>query len=143
VLDAGGDANVRASVALVWDYEAKWLFEIHPQGADFHYPRIAFEYYSALRSLGLDVDVVPSSASFEGYRMVVVPPLPIVPDEAQTGSRSGWPHAARRSCSSPRTGSKTAHLTIPTHCRRSRDRGAAADPRMARRVDCARASSSR
>ncbi|MGI4983555.1 MAG: beta-galactosidase, partial [Janthinobacterium lividum] len=41
------DARHPASgrVALVWDYESKWLFEIHPQGKDFHYPRFAFEYY--------------------------------------------------------------------------------------------------
>ncbi|MGH8778098.1 beta-galactosidase [Paraburkholderia sp.] len=109
VLDAGGDVSVRAPVALVWDYEAKWLFEIHPQGADFHYPRIAFEYYSALRSLGLDVDVVPSSASFDGYRMVVVPPLPIVPD----GFAERLAASGAQVVLGPRTGSKTTHLTIP------------------------------
>lgn len=109
VLDAGGEASVDARVALVWDYEAKWLFEIHPQGADFHYPRIAFEYYSALRSLGLDVDVVPSDASFDGYRMIVVPSLPIVPDDFGQRLAASSAHVVL----GPRTGSKTPHLTIP------------------------------
>ena len=90
---------VAAKVALVWDYEAKWLFEIHPQGADFHYPRFAFEYYSALRSLGLDVDIVPVDAPLDGYKMIVVPPLPV---------------RARRFCRAARRkrragGARTAH----------------------------------
>ncbi|SAL35879.1 beta-galactosidase [Caballeronia udeis] len=109
VLEADGESTVSTKVALAWDYEAKWLFEIHPQGADFHYPRFAFEYYSALRSLGLDVDVIPADAPLDGYKMIVVPPLPVVSAE----------FAARLAASGaqvvlgPRTGSKTVNLTIP------------------------------
>ena len=107
--DADANANVRSKVALVYDYEAKWLFEIHPQGADFHYPRFAFEYYSTLRGLGLDVDVVPVDAPLDGYRMIVVPPLPVVPaDFAQRLARSG-----AQVVLGPRTGSKTDDLQIP------------------------------
>ncbi|MCA8095253.1 beta-galactosidase [Burkholderia anthina] len=102
-------APVRASVALVYDYEAKWLFEIHPQGGDFHYPRFAFEYYSALRELGLDVDVVPVDASFDGYRLVVVPPLPIVPDDLAARIATSGAQAVF----GPRSGSKTRDLQIP------------------------------
>lgn len=113
MLAASADANasIRSKVALVYDYEAKWLFEIHPQGADFHYPRFAFEYYSALRALGLDVDVVPADASFDGYSLVVVPPLPVVPDDfAERLARSG-----AQVVFGPRTGSKTCELRIPAN----------------------------
>jgi len=109
VLEADGESTVSTKVALVWDYEAKWLFEIHPQGADFHYPRFAFEYYSALRSLGLDVDVIPVDAPLDGYEMIVVPPLPVVPaDFADRLAASG-----AQVVLGPRTGSKTVNLTIP------------------------------
>jgi beta-galactosidase len=109
VLEADGESKVSTKVALVWDYEAKWLFEIHPQGADFHYPRFAFEYYSALRSLGLDVDVIPLDAPLDGYKMIVVPPLPVVPaDFADRLAASG-----AQVVLGPRTGSKTVNLTIP------------------------------
>ncbi|MGX6998902.1 beta-galactosidase [Caballeronia sp. KNU42] len=109
VLEADGESKVATKVALVWDYEAKWLFEIHPQGADFHYPRFAFEYYSALRSLGLDVDVIPVDAPLDGYKMIVVPPLPMVPaDFADRLAASG-----AQVVLGPRTGSKTVNLTIP------------------------------
>jgi beta-galactosidase len=109
VLKAEGDAPVSSKVALVWDYEAKWLFEIHPQGTDFHYPRFAFEYYSALRSLGLDVDIVPADAPLDGYRMIVVPPLPIVPADFADRIAASGAHGVL----GPRTGSKTADLAIP------------------------------
>jgi beta-galactosidase len=68
-------------VALLFDYDAKWLLEIHFQGIDFEYQHFVFDYYSTLRSLGLDVDIVPLNADLQGYAMIVVPPLPIVPDD--------------------------------------------------------------
>lgn len=111
VTAAGGAQPVRAKVALVYDYEAKWLFEIHPQAADFHYPRFAFEYYSALRALGLDVDIVPVDAPLDGYSLIVVPPLPIVPDTL--GAR--LVASGAQVVLGPRTGSKTRDLTIPAN----------------------------
>jgi beta-galactosidase len=113
VLAANADANaaIRSKVALVYDYEAKWLFEIHPQGADFHYPRFAFEYYSALRALGLDVDVVPVNAPLDGYSLIVVPPLPVVPDDFAARLASSGAQVVL----GPRTGSKTPDLRIPAN----------------------------
>ncbi|GGP26877.1 beta-galactosidase [Silvimonas amylolytica] len=109
VLASGADGAVNTRVALIHDYEAKWLFEIHPQGADFHYARFAFGYYSALRSLGFDVDIIPATAKLDGYSLIVVPPLPIVPDDlAQRLSNSGA-HVVL----GPRTGSKTVSVQIP------------------------------
>ncbi|MEX3915227.1 beta-galactosidase [Paraburkholderia sp. BR10872] len=111
VAKGGRDFDVKTPVALVLDYEAKWLFEIHPQGADFHYPRFAVEYYSALRALGFDVDIVSVHAPLDGYRLVVVPPLPVVPDDfAQRLASSG-----AQVVIGPRTGSKTADLQIPAN----------------------------
>jgi beta-galactosidase len=107
----GRDFDVKTPVALVFDYEAKWLFEIHPQGADFHYPRFAVEYYSALRALGFDVDIVSAHAPLDGYRLIVVPPLPVVPDDfAQRLANSG-----AQVVIGPRTGSKTVDLQIPAN----------------------------
>ena len=113
--DAGADVNadgkVRTPVALVFDYEAKWLFEVQPQGIDFHYPRYAVEYYSALRALGFDVDIVPTHAPLDGYKLIVVPPLPIVSDDLVQRLASTHAHIVV----GPRTGSKTADLQIPSN----------------------------
>jgi len=108
---ADANASVTTPVALVFDYEAKWLFEVQPQGADFHYPRFAVEYYSTLRALGFDVDIVPVHAPLDGYKLIVVPPLPVVPDDfAQRLADSG-----AQIILGPRTGSKTLDLQIPAN----------------------------
>lgn len=99
----------RGKVALLFDYAAKWLFEIHHQGADFHYPRIVFDYYSALRSLGLDVDIVPLQAALDGYVMIVVPPLPVMPEDLPARLQQCGAHVII----GPRSGSKTSSLQIP------------------------------
>ena len=53
---AGAETS-RASVALLFDYTAKWLLDIQPQGADFDYFHLVLEFYAALRRGGLNVDV--------------------------------------------------------------------------------------
>jgi len=105
----GALAQPRGKVALLFDYDAKWLFDIHFQGIDFEYQRFAFQYYSTLRALGLDVDILPLHAKLDGYAMIVVPPLPILPDDlpgriAKSGALSVF---------GPRSGSKTRSLQIP------------------------------
>ena len=107
--DAGG--KVETSVALVFDYEAKWLFEVQPQGIDFHYPRFAVEYYSALRALGFDVDIVSTHAPLDGYKLIVVPPLPVLSEDLVRRLESSLAHVVV----GPRTGSKTADLQIPSN----------------------------
>ncbi|CAM2147410.1 Beta-galactosidase [Pararobbsia alpina] len=104
-------AQPRSTVALVFDYASKWLFDIHPQGIDFNYMRFAFEYYSALRSLGLDVDIISKDAPLDGYRLIVVPSLAVVDDAfvsriAKSGAQVVF---------GPRTGSKTDSLAIPAN----------------------------
>ena len=99
----------RAPVALVFDYEADWLLRIQPQGADFRYMSLVLEFYSALRRLGLDVDIVPAGAALDAYRLVVVPTLPVLAEEFVA-------HVGRLAAPvvfGPRTGSKTRDFQIP------------------------------
>lgn len=97
------------SVALLFSYEAAWLFETQPQGKSFRYFELAFEMYGALRQFGLDVDIVSPDADLGGYAMVIVPILPILPDGFVSRLKS-------LSCPvliGPRSGSKTDSCTIP------------------------------
>ena len=98
-----------APVALVFSYESDWLLKIQPQGRSFHWLVLAFEVYSGLRRLGLDVDMVPPGADLTGYRAVVVPSLPII-DEAFVAQVAGLGVPVLLG---PRTGSKTRDLHIP------------------------------
>ena len=61
--------------------------------------------YSALRRLGLNIDIVAANADLSGYAMVVVPTLPIVD--------SALADVAVPILFGPRTGSKTKDFAIP------------------------------
>ncbi|WP_086608620.1 beta-galactosidase [Erythrobacter donghaensis] len=105
----GPQAATRAPVALVFSYEAAWVIGIQPQGASFRYLELVFECYSALRAKGLDVDIVAPKADLTGYRMVLVPTLPIVPEGfAETLAGLSCPVLL-----GPRSGSKTRSFCIP------------------------------
>ncbi|MBA4052320.1 MAG: beta-galactosidase, partial [Erythrobacter sp.] len=105
----GPQQTARAPVALVFSYEAAWTTGIQPQGQSFRYLELVFEAYSALRQRGLDVDILAPSAELAGYKMVVVPTLPIIPEGFAE-------RLAALSCPvllGPRSGSKTASFRIP------------------------------
>jgi beta-galactosidase len=94
---------------LLFSYDSDWVTDIQPQGKGFSALKQAFEYYSALRQLGLNVDILPPGADLDGYALVVVPSMPIIPDglveklKAFTG----------QIIIGPRSGSKTADFAIP------------------------------
>ena len=100
--------STRAPVALLFDYEADWVFEAQRHGADFDYQHLVFEWYSALRELGLDIDIVSAHADVGEYRLVVAPTLPILPDSVVEQIERGTNHWVF----GPRTGSKTEAFSI-------------------------------
>ena len=97
------------SVALLFSYESEWVTNAQPQGAGFSALRLAFETYTALRRLGLDVDIVAPGSALDAYQMVVLPCMPILPD----GLVERLKAFAGPVLLGPRTGSKTEHLFIP------------------------------
>ncbi|PQV44794.1 beta-galactosidase [Paraburkholderia sp. BL21I4N1] len=102
-------AAARAPVAVVFDYETQWMFEIQRHGKSFDYQTLAFDYYESLRELGLDVDIVPRNADLSAYRLVVVPSLAVIDDalvDQVERSTAQWVFG-------PRSGSKTNLFAIP------------------------------
>jgi beta-galactosidase len=103
-------APARAASAIVFDYETQWMFEIQRHGKTFDYQTLVFDYYEALRELGLDVDIVSSKADLSQYRLVVVPSIAVI-DETLVSqierSSAQWVFG-------PRSGSKTTAFAIPS-----------------------------
>jgi beta-galactosidase len=102
-------AASRAEVAVVFDYETQWMFEIQRHGQGFDCQTLAFDYYEALRELGLNVDIVSDNADFSQYKLVVVPSLAVIDASfVQQIERSSaqWVFG-------PRSGSKTREFAIP------------------------------
>lgn len=105
----------RAPVALVLDYSSQWMFDLQPQGLDFRYQALVFAWYSALRQLGLDVDIVPASADptlFQGRALVLLPSLAVA-SEALVDSLAAAVAGGTRLVLGPRCGAKTENFAIP------------------------------
>ncbi|MCE2729492.1 MAG: beta-galactosidase [Sphingomonadaceae bacterium] len=81
-----GDLSVVAAkspVAIVIDPMSGWVDDIERQGAGYRYDAVVFQYYRALRGLGVDVDFVSAGdAQLAGYRLVIVPTMAVVDDAA-------------------------------------------------------------
>lgn len=86
----------QGDVAVVYDYASVWTWAIEPYSGSWdvksssytdtglNYADIVYAFYSALRRLGLSIDVIGPEQSLEGYKMVVVPSMPIVPASFDT-----------------------------------------------------------
>ncbi|WP_395339124.1 beta-galactosidase [Ningiella sp. W23] len=110
LLQSGMDlqAPVESEVAIVMSTENQWVCEIERQGDSYNQQRVEFEYYSALRQLGLNVDFIAADSDFSGYKLVVMPTLPIVPDGFVQRAKASDAHFVF----GPRSGSKTEELTL-------------------------------
>ena len=100
--------KVAARVALLFNYDDHWIGEIQPQGAGYSVIHECFRAYSALRGMGLDVDVLPSTASLSGYALIVLPALLNVSEALAAALRA----SSAQVVVGARGGSKTQHLAI-------------------------------
>ncbi|MEQ9039263.1 MAG: beta-galactosidase [Silicimonas sp.] len=105
----GDVAPVQAPVALIFDYEASWVFETQPQGRDFTYFGLVLDAYRALRRAGFSIDILPPNAPLDGYLMVLAPGLAIMSDDLKARLAEGPALALV----GPRSGAKTPQGSIP------------------------------
>jgi beta-galactosidase len=105
---AHGASTQRAPVALLFSYEAQWMLDIQRQGASFDYTQLCFEWYSAFRRLGLDVDILDPRQDLTGYALIAAPSLPIVRGDL----RDRLLNSNAALLIGPRSGSKTEQYRI-------------------------------
>jgi beta-galactosidase len=99
----------KAPVALIIDPASALVDDIERQGAGYHYPAVVFQYYRALRSLGVDVDFVSvGEAKLDGYRLIIVPSL-AMPDDATVNALNVSNGVI---VFGPRSGAKTQEFSI-------------------------------
>ncbi|MFN5821456.1 MAG: beta-galactosidase trimerization domain-containing protein, partial [Novosphingobium sp.] len=97
------------SVALIFSYEADWVTGIQPQGQGLSALWATFDCYTALRELGLDIEILPPGAPLDGYALCVIPCLPIAP-AALLERLAGFDGQV---VIGPRSGSRTDEFAIP------------------------------
>ncbi|NNL35854.1 MAG: beta-galactosidase, partial [Silicimonas sp.] len=109
IADLGQIEPARASAALMFDYQAGWVFDTQPQGADFTYFGLVLDAYRALRRAGLSIDILPPDAALDGYRLILAPGLAIMPDDL----KSRLANSDATVIVGPRSGAKTTDGAIP------------------------------
>ncbi len=111
-LEALGSLEERApqaDVAIIVDIDSRYVSDIEKQGAGYRYDQQLFRYYSALRSIGLDVDCVAPGQDLSGYKLVVVPGL-AMPGESTLAALAA---SDALIVIGPRSGAKTREFTLP------------------------------
>jgi beta-galactosidase len=97
-------------VALIFDYESCWAWDIQPQGADFDGFRLAMSAYRACRRAGLNIDILPPDiADLSSWPVVLAPGLMTLPDSL----RKALDSYHGRALIGPRTDVKTPDFAIP------------------------------
>ncbi|RMA43650.1 beta-galactosidase [Rhodophyticola porphyridii] len=102
--------TTKAPVALIFDYQAAWSWDVQPQGRGCDYFRLVFEVYRGLRKLGLSIDILPpDTRDFTDYDLILapgldMPPPDLIPAIAVSGAQALF---------GPRFGSKTDAFAIP------------------------------
>ncbi|MEL7219166.1 MAG: beta-galactosidase, partial [Pseudomonadota bacterium] len=113
IKDLGPQEAKQAPVAIVFSYEAAWACCIQPQGQSFRYLELVYEWYSAARKLGLNVDIIAPGIEVLDYKIVLVPTLPIVPDDFIDPALIYLENEGAKCLFGPRSGSKTQSFQIP------------------------------
>ena len=75
-------AEVRAHVALLFDWDSAFAFQVQPLNASFNYIDHLRRYFAVLHRRRVAVDVVPWSANLRRYRLVIAPALCLLSAEA-------------------------------------------------------------
>lgn len=99
-----------APVAIVFDYASSWAWQTQPQGREFDYFRLVFDFYKALRTKGLTVDFIPSNTSdLSSYKLILIPGLFTFNNDLTTALTN----FDGQVLIGPRSGSKTKDFAIP------------------------------
>ena len=78
-------SRVQAETAIVFDWETWWALELDARpSADVRYLEQVYSYYAPLWQQNITVDFVKPDADLSGYKLVLVPNLYLVRDEAAT-----------------------------------------------------------
>ncbi|MEL7025144.1 MAG: beta-galactosidase [Pseudomonadota bacterium] len=92
MINVGAIHPTPAPVALVFDYPSIWGVETQPNQSAQNALKAAFEYYSAVRSLGVDIDIVKPGEPLGEREVVLLPAVPIVSDALRSALQDTQAH---------------------------------------------------
>jgi beta-galactosidase len=71
-------SEIKAPVAFLNDYDARWAFQIQPNNPQFDYPRHFQQLYDAFHRRSINIDVIAALDDLSQYRVVVAPALHVL-----------------------------------------------------------------
>lgn len=71
-------SEVRAKIAILNDYDSRWLLEWQPHHEDFSYVEHLLRHYSPMAGENVSIDIVSADDPLDGYRLVIVPSIVII-----------------------------------------------------------------
>ncbi len=98
-------STLRAAVAMIHSYDARWAFEIQPTNPQFRYAEHFHHIYRALSRRQAAIDVVGPLADLTPYRLVVAPALHVL-SQAVADNLRRFVQAGGVLVLTPRTGVK-------------------------------------
>lgn len=103
-------APLQSTIALLFDYDADAAWTVQPHGEGLSYFDLVFSQYRALRSLGLSVDILPTSCrDFDQYELIVAGGLVHMARELKIALAN----CAAEVFVGPRSGARTGDMRIP------------------------------
>ena len=102
--------EVDAPVALLFDFENHWATNLQPHAQGWNYMALQFAYYTALRSLGVEVSIVHPSEDLSAFKVVFAPALHLV-DETLAEHLTSYVTGGGHLVIGPRSGAKTSTNT--------------------------------
>jgi beta-galactosidase len=109
--DAPQVMQSHAPIALIFDYDADFAWTVQPHSAGLSYFGLVFDWYKALRSLGLSIDIVPASTrDFGGYKVIAAPGLMHMTHSLKAALTT----SGTQILLGPRSGARNSEMAIPT-----------------------------
>lgn len=73
-----GQVEIVSDVAVLHDYDSRFALQVQPTNPALDYEKTVQAHYRAVRSLGINVDVVPARSEVSSYRLLVAPSLYVI-----------------------------------------------------------------
>ncbi|MBC8059047.1 MAG: beta-galactosidase [Clostridiaceae bacterium] len=74
-------SEIKAEVALVYDYDNAWAWRIQPQSTTFNYLNEAQRLYKPFYSLNTTIDVISEKHNFDKYKVLLLPVMMVTDEE--------------------------------------------------------------
>lgn len=75
------ESEIKSEIAVLYDYDNVWSWRFQPQSVEFNFTKELMRLYTPFYNLNTNIDVIPTSRNFDGYKVLIIPTLQIIDEE--------------------------------------------------------------